>query len=409
MGIVVLLFSGYLFNKRIRDESNRNRLMIWGAVLLYFVFSLFLNWYLREVYGWKNGVPGSDLSRYFRAAEALKNGTSITNLVVIDSAYEVSFTHAGYLAYIIFIAATAMSPVIINMDVSLQILYCVQAFVAVAACINIADFFAPPAIYEEHIDSRLRNRVLWAMLLCTSVMQMHALLMRDIWILFFISCLLMECRKENSSLGRCIIYIFASTASRYYTLVITLPVLIGYKFNKKKAASIASLVVFAAFFVGQGYIDNLAHLVGIRWSYHYHFDLYSLISYIMFPSPISQAYNVQHMNFGQHAIFGGNTEWIYYLLSCWNVFVFPISIYGMYRSIRDRETEDAALWGMIIVNIAMLMCLFYNATSSPRHKLLIVISLAYFFKKGIENMRPVMRVMYFFVVALGLIGIFAMA
>ena len=409
MGIVVLLFSGYLFNKRVRNEDNRNRLMIWGAVLLYFVFSLFLNWYLREVYGWEHGVPGSDLSRYFRAAEALKNGTSITNLVVIDADYEVSFTHAGYLAYIIFIAVTAMSPVIINMEVSLQVLYCVQAFVAVAACINIADFFAPPIFYEEHIDSRLRNRVLWAMLLCTSVMQMHALLMRDIWILFFISCLLIECKKEDSSLFRCVIYIVASTAARYYTLVITLPILLGYKFHRKKAASIASLVVFAAFFVGQGYIDSFAKLVGIRWSYHYQFDLYSLISYIMFPSPISQAYNVQHMNTSIHAIFGGNTEWIYYMLSCWNVFVFPISIYGIYRSVRDGETEDAVLWSMIIVNIAMLMCLFYNAKSSPRHKLLIVISLAYFFKKGIEDMRPVLRVIYIFVVLLGLIGIFASA
>ena len=129
----------------------------------------------------------------------------------------------------------------------------------------------------------------------------------------------------------------------------------------------------------------------------------------MFPSPISQAYNVQHMNFGVHAKFGGNTEWIYYLLSCWNVFVFPISFLGIYRSIKDGEAEDAALWGMIIVNIGMLMCLFYNATSSPRHKLLIVISIAYFFKKGIENMRPIMRVIYFFMVVLGLIGIFALA
>ena len=129
----------------------------------------------------------------------------------------------------------------------------------------------------------------------------------------------------------------------------------------------------------------------------------------MFPSPFNQAYNVQHLNMGFHAIFGGNTEWIYYLLSCWNVFVFPISFYGIYRSIRDGEAEDAALWGMIIVNIAMMMCLFYNAVSSPRHKLLIVISLAYFFKKGIESVRPILRVIYFFAVALGLIGIFAIA
>ena len=281
--------------------------------------------------------------------------------------------------------------------------------VAITAALNIADFFVDKDEGNNLVDTRLRNRILWVMLLCTSVMQMHALLMRDIWILFFISCLLIECKREDSSLLRCIIIMLICTASRLYTLVITIPVLLSFKFDKKKIASIASLVVFGAFFFGQGYINNIARAIGIRWAYHYKFDLYSLISYIMFPSPINQAYNVQHLNTGFQAIFGGNTEWIYYLLSCWNVFVFPIAIYGIYRCVRDGEGEDGALWGMIIVNIAMMMCLFYNAVSSPRHKLLIVISLAYFFKKGNQGMLPIIRVLYVFGVALGLIGIFAMA
>lgn len=402
MGIVVLLFSGYLFNKRIRNEDSKNRLMIWGAFLLYFCFSLFLNWYLREVYHWPHGIPGSDLQRYFNGAEALVNGTPISRLVAMDSMYEVSITHLGYLAFIIFIAATALSPVIFTLEISLQILYCIQAFAAIVACINIADFFCG----ED--DVRLRNRVLWALLLCTSILQCAAILMRDIWILFFISCLMRECKRENS-IGKCIVYIFIGFVFRYYTLVITLPIFLAYKLGKKKLAAIASLVVFAAFFVGQGYISNIARLVGIRWLFDYEFSPLSVISFILFPSPFSQAYNVQHLNTGYQAIFGGNTEWIYYLLSCWNVFVYPISAIGLYRSIQDKEYEDAAIWGMIIINIAMLMCLFYNATSSPRHKLLIVVSVGYFFKKGIQNLSPVSRTIYFFVVILGLIGIFALA
>lgn len=409
MGILILFLSGYLFNRRIRNEDNRNHMMIWGAVALYFAFSLFLNWYLRVVYGWPHGIPGSDLQRYFNGAEALKNGASISDLVLIDASYEISFSHLGYIAYVIFIAITALSPVVFTLEISLQILYCVQAFVAITAALNIADFFVDKDEGNNLVDTRLRNRILWVMLLCTSVMQMHALLMRDIWILFFISCLLIECKREDSSLLRCIIIMLICTASRLYTLVITIPVLLSFKFDKKKIASIASLVVFGAFFFGQGYINNIARAIGIRWAYHYKFDLYSLISYIMFPSPINQAYNVQHLNTGFQAIFGGNTEWIYYLLSCWNVFVFPIAIYGIYRCVRDGEGEDGALWGMIIVNIAMMMCLFYNAVSSPRHKLLIVISLAYFFKKGNQGMLPIIRVLYVFGVALGLIGIFAMA
>jgi hypothetical protein len=407
MGIVILLFSGYLFNKRIQYEKVKDRLMIWGAVFLYFAFSVFLNWYLREVFGWAHGIPGSDLQRYFNGAVALKKGTSISNLVLIDSAYELSFTHLGYIAYVVFVAVTAFSPVIFTLEISLQILYCVQALVAITASLNIADFFVNTEDENGFRNTKLRNTVLWAILLCTSVMQMSALLMRDIWILFIISCLLIECKKEKGSIIPSIILIIICTASRYYTLVITIPIFLGYRFNKKKIAAIASLVVFAAFFVGQGYIDYFARIVGIRWAYHYSFDFFSLLSYVMFPNPINQAYNVQHMNTGIHAIFGGNTEWVYYLLSCWNVFVFPISIYGIYRSVRDREGEDAALWGMIIINIGMVMCLFYDAVSSPRHKLLIVISLAYFFKKGIEGLRPLYKVAYLFLVIIGLIMIFA--
>lgn len=404
MGIAILLGSGFIFNKRIGKEANHDKLMIWFAVLVYFAFSIFLNWYLREIYGWRYGVPGSDLQMYFDGAQALKEGSKLSDLVRINSSFEVSFLHLGYLAYILFIAATVMTPVIFTMELSLQILYCVQSLAAISACINIADFFC-----EGYENKHLRNRVLWMLLLCTSVLQMSALLMRDIWILFFISCLMRECKKEQGSLVMCLIYVLISFVSRYYTLAITLPILLGYRFDKKKAAALSSLIVFGAFFFGQGLINTVARIVGIRWLYKYSFDLYSILSYILFPSPINQAYNVQHMNMSAHAIFGGNTEWIYYLLSCWNVFVFPVSAFGIFRSIKDKEYEDASLWGMIILNMAMLMCLFYHAVSSPRHKLLIVVSLAYFFKKGYERMNSVVKVAYFFVVLLVLITLFAIA
>lgn len=407
MGIAALFFSAFLFRKRIKDENNKNKLMICGAVAVYFVFSLILNWYLREVYGWTYGIPGSDLQRYYSGAEALKSGVNLSELVSIDAAYELSFTHLGYIAYVVLIAATALTPVIISVEFSLQLLYSIQSFVAITAALNIADFFAKNEESGKLENLKNRNTILWAILLCTSVMQMSALLMRDIWILFFISCLLIECKKREGSIIKCIILIMVCAAARYYTLVITIPIFLGYRINKKKAAAISSLVVFGTFLVGQGYIDYLARFVGINWSYHYSFDLYSLGSYILFPNPVNQAYNVQHMNTSFHAIFGGNTEWIYYLLSCWNVFVFPVATYGIYRSIRDGEGEDAAIWGMIIVNIAMMMCLFYNAVSSPRHKLLIVISIAYFFKKGIEAMRPRLKLAYCYIVVLGLLVIFA--
>ena len=129
------------------------------------------------------------------------------------------------------------------------------------------------------------------------------------------------------------------------------------------------------------------------------------MSFILFPSPFSQAHNIQHLNLSYHAIFGGNTEWIYYLLSCWNLYVIPLSVHGATKCLKQKKIADLALWGMIILNIAMLMCLFYGGTSSPRHKLLIVISLAFLYKEGIEKMDVLKRALYFLAISLLIIGI----
>ena len=400
MGIVVLCFSGALFNKRIKDEEARNRSMIWSAVLLYFIFSLILNWYLRDILGWAHGVPGSDLQKYYDGARLLSQGGRFSDLVNISNTFEVSFSHIGYISYVLFIAITAMTPVIITTEISLQILYCVQGFVAVVSCLNIADFFA------NKDETRIRNKVFWMLLLCASVLQMSAILMRDIWIVFFISCLMHECKNDNNTI-KCISLIVVCFLFRTYSVAITIPVLVGYKYNRKKLAAVVSLVVFSAFFIGQDLINVLARMIGVGWMYSFHFDLPSLLTYIMFPNPITQAHSVQHLNTGFHALFGGNTEWIYYMLSCWNVYVFPVCIYGIYRSIKDGESDNAALWGMIVINISMLMCLFYRNVSSPRYKLLIIFGIAYFYKKGTTAMSPIVRLIYFFCILSGLIVVLA--
>ena len=410
MGIVFLLVSGFLFHLRIKHEKRRDYLMIWGAVLLYFCFSLFLNWYMRSVLGWENGISGSDLLTYFRAAKAIANGTGIDQLVRIHEVFDGSFTNLGYLIYVIFIFATAFIPVIFNLEISLQILYCIQAFAAIAAALNIADFFAPANSGGIIYDTRLRNKILWMLLLCTSVLQASTVLMRDIWILFFISCLLQECKKKNKvSLVACIILIIVCLTFRLYTLIITIPIFLAFRFKKKTLAAVVSVAFFSLFFLGQGLIRNIATAVGIGWEYDFHFTINSLLSYILFPNIINQSQNVLNIRTGYHVYFGGNTGWIYYLLSCWNVFVYPLSAYGIYKSIRSGEGKDALIWGMMIINIAMMISLFYSGVTSPRHKLLIIICTAYFFKKGIENMKQLSRLIYGIVVIIGLLCILAIA
>lgn len=399
MGIAVLGCALLLFKRRIKDETAYNQLMLCGMLFLYCLFSLFLNWYLGDVYGWEYGIPGSDLRMYYDGAVALNQGASFSQLAKISDSFELSLTHLGYIAYVIFIAITALTPVIFTIKISLQILYCVQCIAAITATLNIADFFCS--------NYHIRNRVLWMLVLCASVFQMPCLLMRDIWIFFFISKLMRECKEGQGpcSQVKCWLYIFVCFVTRYYTLAITLPIYVAYKLERKKEAIIGSFAVFAAFFLGQTYISRIAQIVGIKWAFDFHFDLISIVSFILFPSPFSQAHNIQHLNLSYHAIFGGNTEWIYYLLSCWNLYVIPLSVYGATKCLKQKKIADLALWGMIILNIAMLMCLFYGGTSSPRHKLLIVISLAFLYKEGIEKMDVLKRALYFWAISLLIIGI----
>ena len=152
--------------------------------------------------------------------------------------------------------------------------------------------------------------------------------------------------------------------------------------------------------MSQPLIDYFAKIFFVFWEYSYNFDIVEMVKYIFFPNIVSQSYNVMHMKNTYHAIFEGNTEWIYFMLSCWNVYIMPLAILGGVQCIRKKQFKQIGLWGVIFINIAMLYGVFYGSVSEPRHKLMIIYPLAFLVSVGIEEMSQRRRVLYFIFVTL---------
>lgn len=388
MGIIIFVLAVFLFWKQISKYNTKTRFVLISVLAGYIIFSLILNSYLENVYLWEYGVPGADLTYHFRAAQAISNGVSLNDLGYIADRFVLRPSNIGYIVYAYFLALVSFCPIIISINFSLQIFYAIQSIVAISSALNIAEFVSQ--------DSRKAEKHTVTMLLvCASVAQMAVVLMRDIWVVFFISLLLNQFRKEQKNHFICIFLIICAAILRSYSIIITVPLYIAYGLKRKKLGVGVSVGVFAAFFLGRSVIDELANYMSILWKYSYNIDVGALIEYVFFPSILTQSHNVQHMVTGFHANFGGNTEWIYYILACWNCFVYPIVVYGILQLIKERRFSDTALWGLSVANIVMLYGIFYSSVSEPRHKLLLIYALAFFFAKGISKMKPVTKFCYF--------------
>ena len=265
---------------------------------------------------------------------------------------------------------------------------------------------------EKAILNSQKKRVSLELMLfsCVCIAQAASVLMRDIWIFYFISLLLHECKPTgHARKSVCIFLIIITTILRIYTLIITLPIFIGYGLKKKKLAVFSTLGGCLLFFVGQVVIQQLAVFMNILWEYDFTFNLQNMIEFMFFPNILTQTAAIQNMATGYHALFGGNCEWIYYLLACWNVFAMPIVAYGGIQCIRQRKWSDFFLWGLILLAVCLLYAVFYDNVSEPRHKLMLIYSYCFFFAEGITKMRKKAKLIYLFLFLLVIIFILAFA
>ncbi len=381
MGLLITGIIFILFLKYIQTKDGDTQRAILGSFVVLFIFSWVLNWYLEYVMGWEYGIPGADLQNYFEAAKALNNGVSLSQLGNIKWCFELKISNVGYILYAVFIRLIAFTPTIISIRFSLQMVYLIQIIISLIACDNISEFFEP--------DNKKNKKILFIILaLNTGVMQQSSILMRDMWIVFFVSLLMRECKERESSILKCIIYIVFATLLRSYTVILTIPIFLWYGLNKKKLAIRGCTVLTVVFLGATSTLAILAkHRFGMLWNVNYKINFFRIIKALLYPNPISQVKNMMSGTELNQQIVGGNCAFIYFGLSIWNILVYPFAVYGFIKGLKGNKKDELYFWLLNIVNVMILYEIFYSSVSEPRHKLMYIYGIVYFYDLALRKMR----------------------
>ena len=401
MGIAILVIVFILFEKRIRENGQKVFLVINTIFVAYIVFSIIMNDYLQNVYGWEYGVPGADLTAHFDGAKALAEGTKIRDLYLVNQRFALQLSNFGYILYALLLRLISFTPVVFSYRFTVHLMYTLQIMIAILGADNLCRIF-------QKASKKYNYSLMFATLSCVCIAQQASSLMRDIWVFYFLTLLFSTPFNSRRNILGAIILVCVSALLRFYTVLISVPFFIWKVTDHVELGVISSFVIIFAFSIGQPLIQAFAVWFGIKWEFGFNYDALSIIKYILFPNIISQTHNVQHMVTSYHAIHGGNTEWIYYMLSCWNVYVYPIAGYGMVKCLKNKANRpEGILWLCQIINIGLLYSVFYNSVSEPRHKLLIIFGLLFFYDEGAKRMSTQRKLMYSFVVIFFLLGTLA--
>lgn len=381
MGLLITGIIFILFLKYIQNKDGDTQRAILGSFVVLFISSLVLNWYLEYIMGWEYGIPGADLKDYFNAARALSSGVHLNQLGNIRWCFELKISNVGYILYAVFIRLIAFTPTIISIRFSLQMVYLIQIIISLIACDNISEFFEP--------DNKKNKKILFIILaLNAGVMQQSSILMRDMWIVFFVSLLMRECKKRESSILKCIIYIVFATLLRSYTVILTIPIFLWYGLNKEKLA-IRGCIVLTVFFLGATSVLTILakYRFGILWDVNYKINIFRIIKAFLYPNPISQVKNIMSGTELNQQIVGGNCAFIYFGLSIWNILVYPFAVYGFIKGLKGNKKGELYFWLLNIVNVMILYEIFYSSVSEPRHKLMYIYGIVYFYDLALRKMR----------------------
>lgn len=401
MGIFLLAGALILFENQVKKNGPKAAYVLNLALVVYIVFSIILNDYLQYVYGWEYGVAGADLLAHFEGARALAEGTRIIDLHNVAYRFEMSFSGITYILYALLVKIISFSPVIVSYRISLHLMYTLQMIAAVLAADNLCTLFRKEKEKYNYI-------LLFVILSCVCVAQQASILMRDIWVFYFLTLLFKNSFDSRKDIIVGILILAICALLRLYTIILTIPFFAWKTTKKIKTGIVASFAILMFFLAGQKMIYAVAIAFGIKWEFDFNFNIESIIRYFLFPNIMTQTHNVQHMSTNYHAIFGGNTEWIYYMLSCWNVYVYPLACYGIFKTFTNRKKiGEGIIWLCQIINIGLLYSVFYDSVTEPRHKLLILFGVLFFFNEGIRKLNKKAIIVYSFAVVSCLMGIFA--
>ena len=398
MGIIVSIVCGKFFiNKTKKNHSLFGYTPIF-ILVAFIVLGLTMNLYQEHVQGWENGIAsipgeaGADYYYHYEAAQRLLHGASISELGNFAYRFELSLDKIGYIVYVIFLAIMLFP---MSGQFALFFVYATQSMIAVMACMNMARYFWD----KGNLSEWGVKTTFWCLALCVSVFQAANILMRDIWIFYFISLFMQNLDTLKKKLWRSLLYILVMFLFRSYTLLITVPILALSMSNK--IAIIGSLCIAAILVVGVNVMKSLVSYFNVLWQISFKIEIPEILKYFFFPNIINQSKNLIDVNNAiYHGSPGSNHTIIYYLLSVWNIVMVPCAFCGLIKAIIKRKWLFL-VWALMILNIGMFYAILYGGISEPRHKLMILPALAFLSSYFLDKINLRKRIMVGCLFAIG--------
>lgn len=393
--ILVLLIGLAVLRSDMKQLAQVDRYKVLGMIIVYFCAMIYYVSYINDLpFAFGYGIPGADMLAHYKGAEAIAKGASWSKLATIATRFEsIGISSIGYFLYTSFISLCIFFLPIFPTGVNVYLVYAFQIFVSVDACLRFAIL-----VSSEHKSTKT-IRIFALLALCVPYMVQAFQLMRDVYNMWVIvSLLLMASRSRQEHLSgsnsnRKTGYyltigalLVLSVALRFYSLVLTIPLMFYYS-DKKKMAVYAVLAEIGVLLLGTNFVNLVKNLIGLPWSITPP-NLKESINFLLFPNIVNQSKYLWHWKhyFGNRIDVGGcNVPGVYYAMAVWNIWVLPLAMIGIVTQWKEKK-EEILIWTGILLSVVMIYSITYDSIDT-RHKFFMSLSMCYLAIVGTEKLK----------------------
>lgn len=382
MAIIILSLILVLFIKRINQENVKTQKVVYLFLFLYLMF-LIAYWYtMQSVYGWKYGIAGSDMLRYFEGANMIKDGYSYGLKSIYWFNRDISgLSYYGYIMYLYFIYFIIYLPQIFTPDVGIFLIKFIQILLMLLSAINIKRYYINIMDNNDIKINKNSNIIIIIILTFIGIPFTAIRLLRDTFLFYIITEILIINERRISNIIKNIIFCLLSLLLliiRSYSLIIVVPLYFLSKKNDKKSTVISLIIcigvtilplvlrfipvnLFGGFFISEFGLIEISYV--------------NLLRFIFTPTISTTVKGLINSNNLISNYEGGYLPIIYFLVSVWIIFFIIIIIAGCFKLFNKNKK---LFYNLIIniINISLIYSFIYGGNNEPRHKIMLLIPLS---------------------------------
>lgn len=397
--ILLLIIVVYILRYDLKRIPQKDQFRVWGMFIVYiFAMIYYVSYINNQPFSFGYGIPGADMLAHFKGAEMLAKGADWLQLSAIATRFDnIGFGTIGYFLYTSFISLCIYGLPIFSIEINVYLVYVLQILVSLDTCLRFGFL-----VSSEYKSTKVIS-VFTMLSLCVPFMVQAFQLMRDVYYMWAMVSLLLavsqsqgdDTIQERKSIIKTKYYLkiglllAMSFVLRFYSLVLTIPLMFYYS-GRKKLALYVVLGEIGVLLLGLNMIDIIKHIVGLQWNITSP-ELEECVQFLLFPNIFNQSSYLWHWSqqFGtQIDISGCNVPGVYYAMSVWNVWILPLAIVGVLSQWKEKK-EEIIIWMGILLSVVMIYSITYN-TIDTRHKFFMSLPMCYLAFKGTESLKKIL-------------------